>query len=1167
MATKKRQYHMWQYNQDDLYEKDGKLMLDISIDDAVTTSETLMYYILNEKILKKEYDTLEEFKTDEDGNSKKVKKNKLPIITIETGRSRSDKDNEKLEKLLKEGFYLNTEPEVHMVFLDNVLSGSQNKECRQIFIQEKPYENLKEHISLGIEPSKCTISKNLTRNALTTTDVHLVPVDMKSLGICIIPDCEVPVYETVNMIKPYNRTAEEDKKYDELMAWIEEDKEYYKAVKAGSDVVNAKDCTIEKQTKKNRKKATYKTVRQWNEKGRKVKLEELENPKARFYVDDKEKYYALYIEEQTNEIVEEEIKEIPITEWSTELQLVTEENHKCMENVFDGMGLVSKRLGSKFEKHLEVKHKITGYQLRLPCVKGFFPCVDFHGYYKKHGVGAITDMWGKSHAVEDIDLLITESTFKAKLNVTGVKEDGSEKKAWLFDSVDDYKNRLMKYGYDVIGISNFAKPIEEQYRRATYQLWLALNVGQYDMMAFANVQGDIIHKVLTIYRKEELDWEDIKYIESFLNLIQQENPDTNLEKECADAIKAIHINKKMVFDRKVIKTIKDVIIKKINDMCLGRMYIKGKYMYVTQDILAFLRFAGAEDKENWQYKGFLNEKECYSGGNILGRTVLARNPIVSYSEITKVDFVDYNVEDVEFVKHIHNIVQMPLGTEPDRLGGCDKDGDEVLVLPTDYNLKDTQIEFLQNYNFISKTEEKAYYKRNMLEFINERMQDHFNKKFTDKEIVTLEDFIVPSYVQVNDDDKATAMSKEWNKENVIDFILSSEDKTGQITDIDSSIENVGIAEGDLTKYALPIAIMKDMQGKMIDASKSGLFDEVVIPEVIKLKYNKRPQFMYYKDGNEFNKDYDTVSGLDFLAKQMEKFKNYVDRVMVENVNRKIKKQNFNNIYRYMQNFELDGTVVQDIIEKLEPVYDKFIYENRTLAILKSHINRYSSDVKYKREREIVDQKFKNLYERTRMAAEEISDCPSLLATASVRMTYINSKYNNRNDNYSFCWIIASEGILQNIKMNEDREKIYITRADVNDDHVFEWLGDYFKVVTAEEETVIEFDEEKNMSIPEEYLRKDEVKLEDISGLKVTIMGAEKGRTEEIAENMLNSSFELFETDKGWLGLWRDMSIKERETLDAGIDLRAYLGHQIVVKEIVQAKNNQSIIKAIIDIKG
>ena len=96
---------------------------------------------------------------------------------------------------------------------------------------------------------------------------------------------------------------------------------------------------------KNRKKSSYKTVNQWKEAGRKVKEEELENPKARIYVDTKAKYYALYIEEQTDELGEDEIKEIPITEWSTGLQLVTDKNHKCMENVFDGMGIVSKELG------------------------------------------------------------------------------------------------------------------------------------------------------------------------------------------------------------------------------------------------------------------------------------------------------------------------------------------------------------------------------------------------------------------------------------------------------------------------------------------------------------------------------------------------------------------------------------------------------------------------------------------------------------------------------------------------------------------------------------------------------------------------------------------------------------------------------------------------------
>lgn len=207
----------------------------------------------------------------------------MPIITVETGRSRSNETNKKLEKLLKDGFYMNTESVGHFVFLDNVLSGSQNKECRQIYVYQDYYEKLKEYISLSIEPEKCTVSKNLTRNALTTTDVYLIPVDIKELGICIIPDCEVPVYEDVNMVKAYTRTPEEEKLYEELMAWIEADKEYYKKIKEVSETVNFADCKVEKKPKENRQTGTYKTVNQWKEAGRKVKVEELENPKARTY--------------------------------------------------------------------------------------------------------------------------------------------------------------------------------------------------------------------------------------------------------------------------------------------------------------------------------------------------------------------------------------------------------------------------------------------------------------------------------------------------------------------------------------------------------------------------------------------------------------------------------------------------------------------------------------------------------------------------------------------------------------------------------------------------------------------------------------------------------------------------------------------------------------------
>lgn len=1164
---KKRQYHIWQYKLDDIYENDGKLMVNFSEEEAINSSETLMLYILNEKIRERKYYDSVEYKTDEKGNELRVKKNFAPIMTVETGRSRNKEQTAKLQRLLSEGFYINTEPLGHFVFLDNVLSGSQNKECRQIFVYEDYYEKLKEHISLGVEPKKCTVSKNLTRNALTTTDVYLIPTDMKKLGICIIPDCEVPVYEDVNIVKQYTRTPEEEKLYEDLMAWIDADKEYYKKIKSASEAVNSNECKIEKKTKENRQKGTYKTVNQWKTDGRKVKAEELENPKARIYVDTKAKYYPLYIEEQTDEIKEDETKEIPITEWSTGLQLYTDKSHKCIENVFDGMGIISKKLGDKFKEFIGTDYPITGYQLRIPAIKGFFPVVDFKAYFKKHNIEFITDMWGQPHKADEIDILTTESTFKAKLNVTGVKEDGSEKKEWMFKSIDEYKDLLVKYGYDVIGVSNFAKPVEEEFRRATYQLWLAININKLDLLALSNIQGDVIHKVLSIYRKDEIDWQDIKYIETFLNLIQKENADTNLAKECADAIKAIHINKKMVFDRKVIQTIKDVINKKLDDMCMGRFYVKGKYLYVTQDILAFLRYASAENREQWEYSGFLGKKEFYCGGKITGRNLLARNPIMSYSEIAKVDFVDYQGEDSEFIKHLDNIIQMPLGTEPDRLGGNDKDGDELFVLSTDYNLKDTRIEYLQNYNFIVKKEDSENFNKNLLEVINQSLQDHFNKRFTEKDTVTIEDYVVPSLVQVNDEDKATAPSKEWNKENIIQFILDSEDKTGVITDINTAIENIANEEGNLPKYALPIAIMKDLQGKMIDASKSGLFDQVVIPEVIKLKFRKKPQFMYYKDGNEFNKDYSTKSVMDFFADRMKQFKEYVNKVMREDTNRKIKAQRFENIYNYLMNPELDGEEVQRVIEALDDVYSYFIKENRVLAILKSHINPYSSDDRYKREREIVDQKFKALYEKTKTDAEKVCCCPSLLATAAVRMTYINSKYNNQNDNYSFCWIIAPEGILQNIKMHEDKEKIYVVKADKKEQDVFEWLGEYYKTQVSNGEYPLKFDEEKDMSIPVEYIRKVEEELSDIQDLKITIMDVEKGKAEEIANEMLGKTYKLFVNEKNWLGIIGNMSIKERETLSSGIDLRKYIGHDVTIKEIITAKDSQTVIKVIVDIKG
>jgi len=98
-------------------------------------------------------------------------------------------------------------------------------------------------------------------------------------------------------------------------------------------------------------------------------------------------------------------------------------------------------------------------------------------------------------------------------------------------------------------------------------------------------------------------------------------------------------------------------------MCRGKIYIKGKYLYVTQDILAFLRYAASEDREHWEYSGFLDKGQFYCGDKNTGEKVLARNPIMSFSEITYAKFIEYSGEDNEFIRSIDNIVQFPLGTE------------------------------------------------------------------------------------------------------------------------------------------------------------------------------------------------------------------------------------------------------------------------------------------------------------------------------------------------------------------------------------------------------------------------------------------------------------------------------------------------------------------------
>ena len=91
--------------------------------------------------------------------------------------------------------------------------------------------------------------------------------------------------------------------------------------------------------------------------------------------------------------------------------------HDTLEDVkvtcFDGVGLISEEYAETVDIAYCGEHIHTSFQIRMPYVKGMLHKVDFKDFLKRTGTQSIQDIWGKSHAVDDVDIILTESMFKA----------------------------------------------------------------------------------------------------------------------------------------------------------------------------------------------------------------------------------------------------------------------------------------------------------------------------------------------------------------------------------------------------------------------------------------------------------------------------------------------------------------------------------------------------------------------------------------------------------------------------------------------------------------------------------------------------------------------------------------------------------------------------------
>jgi len=131
---------------------------------------------------------------------------------------------------------------------------------------------------------------------------------------------------------------------------------------------------------------------------------------------------------------------------------------------FDGEGIISKEYAAVLDRAYCGQHIHSSFQIRLPYIKGMLHQVDFRDFLKSAGTETITDTYGVSHRVQDVDIILTKSQFKGY--------------GWLKNcgmTWEDYWAAFRKY-HHALYITNVNKEKPERFMELNYQFLTTVSI-------------------------------------------------------------------------------------------------------------------------------------------------------------------------------------------------------------------------------------------------------------------------------------------------------------------------------------------------------------------------------------------------------------------------------------------------------------------------------------------------------------------------------------------------------------------------------------------------------------------------------------------------------------------------------------------------------------------
>lgn len=315
----------------------------------------------------------------------------------------------------------------------------------------------------------------------------------------------------------------------------------------------------------------------------------------------------------------------------------------------DGYGLAMPELMERWGNEIGEDFLLPGCVIRNSFCKGAVFPVDFQKFADDNNVSTVTDVWGNTHEIHDIELVLTESMLKL----------------WdSYSSIDDYLKNCEENHY-TFAITKSSDKELENVRTMNYQF-----LQSYD---FTDEQIDELIAPTINEIKDILSDDYRKTILYTKGIGLNENNIQHLDNSFATAL---IIEPKMKDDPYVQNQIHTMIKKRINDAKVGVLKVPANYSLVSGD-----PYSLCQSMFGLEVTGLLKAGQVYSKYWIdkgVNKIVSFRAPMTSHNNIRLLDVV-HSEEMDEFYKYMTTpTIFNSWDTCADAMNGFDKDGDCVI---------------------------------------------------------------------------------------------------------------------------------------------------------------------------------------------------------------------------------------------------------------------------------------------------------------------------------------------------------------------------------------------------------------------------------------------------------------------------------------------------------